>query len=93
MVNYEISGHHYDRGYYLADGIYPCRSIFVKTINIPKDKKENRVAEEQEATRKDLERAFGVVQSRWTIVRHPARTWNKVTLWETMSACVIMHNT
>ena len=39
-----------------------------------------------------MERAFGVLQSRWAIVRHPARTWDNRTLWEVMTVCVIMHN-
>jgi hypothetical protein len=64
----------------------------VKTITPPKIPKEAAFAKQQEACRKDVERAFGVLQARWAIVRHPARTWSLNTMWEVMTACVIMHN-
>ncbi|KAL5857857.1 hypothetical protein ACOSQ3_005315 [Xanthoceras sorbifolium] len=46
----------------------------------------------QEACRKDVERAFGVLQSRFAIVKGPARFWNKHVLHDIMSSCIIMHN-
>jgi hypothetical protein len=51
-----------------------------------------RFAKQQAASMKDMERAFGMLQSRWAIVRHPARTFNTIVMWEMMTACVIMHN-
>ena len=46
----------------------------------------------QEAARKDIERAFGVLQSRFAIVRGPAHFWDKKTLKNIMTCCVILHN-
>ena len=46
----------------------------------------------QESQRKDVERAFGVLQSRFAIVRGPARFWGKEDLGRIMRACIILHN-
>ncbi|CAN7014486.1 unnamed protein product [Brassica rapa subsp. trilocularis] len=45
-----------------------------------------------EAVRKDVERAFGVLQARFAIVKNPALFWDKVKIGKIMRACIILHN-
>jgi len=91
-VNYTINGHEYTMGYYLADEIYLNWSTFFKTIPRPLGAKRKYFASKQESARKDVERAFGVLQSCFAIVRGPVRYWDEETLANIMKACIIMHN-
>jgi hypothetical protein len=68
QVNYSINVNDYSMSYYLADGIYPSWTTFLKTIHEPQGNKKKYFAKAQETCRKDAERAFGVLQSRFTIV-------------------------
>ena len=89
---FEVNGKFYDRYYLLADGIYPQWSCFVQTIHLPGDEKRKHFAKVQEATRKDVERAFGVLQGRFAIIYNPRRQWSLETISDIMFACVILHN-
>ncbi|RWR85273.1 putative nuclease HARBI1 [Cinnamomum micranthum f. kanehirae] len=91
-TNYSINGHEYITGYYLADGIYPSWATFVKTIPCPNGPKATNFAAAQESAMKDVERAFGVLQAHFSVVRRPARFWDRQTLQHIMKACIIMHN-
>ncbi|XP_062014057.1 uncharacterized protein LOC133730492 [Rosa rugosa] len=91
-VNYKILEKDYDIGYYLADGIYPKWSTLVQTIHDPQGPKKVLFGKKQESCRKDVERAFGVLQSHWAIIKGPARFWNKCVLHDIMTTCIIMHN-
>jgi hypothetical protein len=46
----------------------------------------------QEGARIDVERAFGVLQARFEIVKNPVRQWDLGTIEDIMLACIIMHN-
>uniref|UniRef100_A0A0D3ECS7 DDE Tnp4 domain-containing protein n=1 Tax=Brassica oleracea var. oleracea TaxID=109376 RepID=A0A0D3ECS7_BRAOL len=46
----------------------------------------------QEAVRKDVEHAFGVLQARLSIVKNPSLFWDKVKIGKIMRACIILHN-
>ncbi|XP_020162102.1 uncharacterized protein [Aegilops tauschii subsp. strangulata] len=91
-VNVNINDHNYNKGYYLIDGIYSQWTSIVKTISNFVGENRRRFAQEKESARKDVELAFGVLQSQWGIVRYPARTWSTKKFLEVMTACVIMHN-
>jgi hypothetical protein len=42
--------------------------------------------------RKDIERAFRVLQARWGVNHGPAYGWDRERLSDIMTACIIMHN-
>src|ERR1044072_6673009 len=54
--------------------------------------KKQLFAKRQEGARKDVDRAFGVLQSRFAIVRGPSRFWHVDTMKSIMDACIILHN-
>ncbi|XP_020262406.1 uncharacterized protein LOC109838366 [Asparagus officinalis] len=92
LVNYSILGKNYDTGYCLADWIYHKWSTLVQTIPQPQGPKKQLFATMQEGYRKDVERDFGVLQSRFAIIKRPSRSWDKRGLHDIMTACIILHN-
>jgi hypothetical protein len=68
-THYNVNGTQYDIGYYLADKIYPEWTVFVKTVTAPQSAQDKLFALMQERARKDVEGAFGVLQSHFDIVR------------------------
>lgn len=91
-VSYILNGREYNRAYYLTDGIYPSWAAFVKSISSPQLRKHKLFAQHQESARKDVERAFGVLQARFAFLRHPCHVWDKDMMGKVMIACIIMHN-
>ncbi|KAI5318471.1 hypothetical protein L3X38_038179 [Prunus dulcis] len=92
QVTYQINNTVYSGAYYLADGIYPRWTTFVKTIPNPQSEKERSFAFFQEGYRKDVERCFGILQARWAIIRGAARMLDEEVLRSIMMTCIILHN-
>ncbi|GJS74267.1 putative nuclease HARBI1 [Tanacetum coccineum] len=72
VVPFEVNEVTFEKGYYLADGIYPHWAAFVKSFTVARDERNAVFKRRQESARKDVERAFGVLQGRWH--KH-ARAW------------------
>ncbi|GJY97481.1 retrotransposon protein, putative, ty1-copia subclass [Tanacetum coccineum] len=92
VVPYVVNGVGYEKGYYLADGIYPQWATFVKSFTVANDAKHAYFKKRQEGARKDVERAFGVLQGRWGIIQQPTRSYHVNTLRRVMYSCIILHN-
>jgi hypothetical protein len=73
LVEFEANGHKYNYGYFLTDGIYPRWQTFVKPVIQPRGKKQTQFHNAQVAARKDVERAFEILQAQFAIVRGEAR--------------------
>ena len=91
-VNFVGKQRPYNIAYYLVDGIYPSFPTFVKSIRLPQSKPDKLFAQVQKGCRKDIERAFGVLQAQFKIIREPTRLWDIGDLGIIMRSCIILHN-
>ena len=78
--------------YLLADGIYPNWPVFAKPMHRAESAGEKRYSQRQETVRKDVERLFGVLQSRFEILRREFRYWDRDFIVQVTNVCVILHN-
>ena len=91
-IEYTIAGEKRSIPYCFADGIYPKWPCFLQTVSHPVTQKEKLLASCQEERRKDIERAFGVLQAKWHIIVRPSRLWNTGGMKEVMRCCIVLHN-
>mmetsp|Transcript_18191 Transcript_18191/g.48324 ORF Transcript_18191/g.48324 Transcript_18191/m.48324 type:complete len:276 (+) Transcript_18191:671-1498(+) len=91
-MHYNVGSEQVTQPYMLADGKYPSWACFVKGFATPFNRAESNFTKNQEAVRKDIERAFGILQVRFPVVARPARHWFLGKVKEVIIACIILHN-
>lgn len=91
-IEYNICGQRRNVPYWMVDGIYPMWPCFLHTILEPLTAKEKMLSKGQEGARKDVERAFGVLQGKWHIISRPGRFWSKSLMHKIMKCVIILHN-
>ena len=92
VTPFQIDGEVFKQLYLLVDGIYPPFSRFVKGYKEPIGDYEKALTSWQEAARKDIERAFGVLQAKFQCLARPI-VLRKLQLIENMVTCaLILHN-
>ncbi|XP_071729350.1 uncharacterized protein [Rutidosis leptorrhynchoides] len=89
---FTVNGCTFTKGYNLADEPYPEWATLMKSFKNPIDPKEAKFSKYQASARKDIEREFGVLQGRWTIVQHPARPYYIRKIRRIMLTCIILNN-
>ncbi|GJS10876.1 ALP1-like protein [Tanacetum coccineum] len=83
----------YEKGYYLADGIYPQWATFVKSFTVANDAKHAYFKKaSREFTERCSERAFWCFSRSWGIIQQPARSYHVNTIRRVMYSCIILHN-
>ena len=71
-VSHNIAGETRTTPYWLADGIYPKWPCFVHTVSHPTTE-EKQMGKYQEGVRKNVERAFCILQTKLHIVARTSR--------------------
>ena len=85
-TKYTIGGTEFEGAFFLGDGIYPNYAYLMRTIPHPRNPKEKLFTKQQEAMRKDVERAFGRLLIKWHILNVAAKSWfldNVKKIWRT----------
>nr|GEW35171.1 Gag-Pol polyprotein [Tanacetum cinerariifolium] len=73
VAQFELNEVTFEKGYYLADSIYPQWSSFVKSFMVANSEKNVLFKRKQESARKDIEKAFWVLQGQmdlFTFIRY-----------------------
>ncbi|XP_071697509.1 uncharacterized protein [Rutidosis leptorrhynchoides] len=92
LASFYVDGHHYTKGYYLGEGIYPDWATLIKGYSQSMDEKRAKFKRFQESARKGVERTFGVLQGRFDILKSPTRAIRFNKLKEYMNTCIMLHN-
>jgi len=89
---YFINGECFEQFYVLVDGIYPKLTRFLKTISVPLTKMDRNFSGWQEASRKDVDRGFGVLQKKFHFLVHAIQMHHRDDIFYAVRACIAMHN-
>nr|GEV01128.1 hypothetical protein [Tanacetum cinerariifolium] len=73
---------------------YAFKVQYVRRDHEPADDDHKRILykKKQDSTRKDVERAFGILKKKWAILANPTRALKKERIVNMRYTCIILHN-
>ena len=92
VVPFHIDEEQFSKTFILVDGIYPPYCRFVKGKSVAITREEKRYTAWQEASRKDIERAFGVLKGVWQFLERPIHLMKLDDIASRVTCCIILHN-
>jgi Plant transposon protein len=91
-VPFSIADEQFDKMFVLTDGAYPQFDRFVKPLRFPVLREERKFMEWQSASRKDIERAFGILQGKFHAVARPIQLHSIKEIATMVKCCLCLHN-
>ena len=92
VVPFQLLLEEFEKMFILVDGIYPPYSRFVKGYPVTVSPDERSFTKWQESTRKDIERAFGVLQAKFKFLCHPIMLHKLDDIYKRVRCCLVLHN-
>jgi Plant transposon protein len=92
VVPFVVSDQSFDQMYVLTDGAYPQFDRFVKPLRFAVQPEEHKFMNWQSAARKDIERAFGILQGKFQAVARPIMLHSIKEVATMVKCCLCMHN-
>ena len=92
IVPFIVAGEEFEQMFILVDVIYPELARFVKGYKIPTDDIEKWFTAWQEAVRKDIECAFGILQAKFQCLARPLYELKLERIGLKMNTCLVLHN-
>jgi hypothetical protein len=92
VVPFVIGEEVFDKLFVLVDGIYPRYSRFVRGLTQPITPSQTKFTAWQESARKDIERAFGVLQCKFKAISTPIHLIGLPEITCMVDCCLVLHN-
>lgn len=92
IMPYKINNQSFNEMFILVDGIYPRYNRFVRGFSCPIESHERAYSKWQEASRKDVERAFGHLQNKFQWTARPIHLQSLPDISNRMGCCLILSN-
>ena len=92
FIPFTIGGEQFNQIWFLCDSACPDYSRCVTKILKPLTEPEKKFTAWQEASRKDIERAFGVLQCKFQYVACPIHDMHLGAISVKTATCIILHN-
>ena len=92
VVPYQVGKEQFKQVFILTDGIYPQYARFMKAYSQPISPREKAYCGWQEAARKAIERAFGVLQMKFQFMARPILLIDQDAIHNRVHTCLILHN-
>lgn len=89
---YFIGTQEMDQYYYTSDNIYPQYPVFIQSFGVSTDPQRSHFSQRLESVRKDVERAFGILQTRFECMKKPCLLWSIEDIRDQVLCCIILHN-